>query len=216
MAVLGSTALLAAWLAVWARRRASDTARGLRLGLACALVALLSGEVFIAWRGGWLTWMVLLPLQLCDLAVLLAVLALVTLNRRIVELLYFWALTGTLLAMVLPDLAWGFPSLDFFVFFGLHGLVVVAVVVLVFGLRIVPAAGAWLRAFGLTLAYAALVACVNAVLDTNFLYLRRKPEAATLLDYMGPWPAYIGSGAVLGLVLFRVLDLPLRRLRAAA
>lgn len=185
----------------------------LRFVLATALLALLLGEVYLAWRGGWLTWMTLLPLQICDLAVLLAVWALLALDRRVVALLYFWAFTGTLLATVMPDLAWGFPSLDYFVFFGLHGLVVVATAFLVFGLRLVPGPRAWLHAFVFTAAYAGLAGAVNVALGTNFLYLCRKPDAPTLLDWLGPWPVYIATCAALALALFRVLDLPLARLR---
>lgn len=205
VAALGAIALAA----LGAARNGRRAGRPLRLALAAALVALLAGELVRAWRGGWFTWETLLPLHLCDLAVLLSVFALLALERRVTELLYFWALTGTLLATVTPDLARGFPSLDYFAFFGLHGLVIVAVSLLVFGLGVVPERGAWRRAFAWTLAYAAGVGVVNLALGTNFLYLRAKPAGATLLDAFGPWPWYIAGCAALALVLFRLLDLPL-------
>jgi hypothetical integral membrane protein (TIGR02206 family) len=193
------------------RRQSARGARLLRRALAAALATLFGAEVYLAWRGGWLTWDVLLPLHLCDLAALLCVWTLLRPEPRVVELLYFWALSGTLLATLTPDLAHGFPSLDYFVFFGLHGLVIVAVLVLVFGLGWLPAPGAWRRAFAWTLLYAALVGAVNRLLGTNFMYLCAKPAGATLLDAFGPWPWYLVTSAGLALVLFRVLDLPLRR-----
>lgn len=210
-AALGVIAL-AAWSAL---RLAPRAGRVLRLALTAVLLALLGGELFLAWRGGWLSWMTVLPLQLCDLAVLLAAYALVTLDRRVVGLLYFWALTGTLLATLTPDVAHGFPALDYFVFFGLHGLVIVATLLLVFGLGLLPPADSWWRAFLLTLAYAALVGLVNAALGTNFLYLCRKPVMPTMLDAFGPWPNYLVVCAGLALALFRLLELPLARARAA-
>src|SRR5262245_10010394 len=73
-----------------------------------------------------------LPLHLCDLLIFVAAYALVTLRRAACELLYFWS-GGTLLAFLTPDLAAGFPEPYFFVFFGLHGSVVVAAAVVVFG-----------------------------------------------------------------------------------
>jgi uncharacterized membrane protein YwaF len=45
------------------------------------------------------------------------------------------------------------------------------------------------------------------------MYLLRKPAVATPLDWMGPWPFYIGVAAAVALVLFHVLDLPFRQQR---
>ena len=126
-------------------------------------------------------------------------------------MVYFWAGSGSLLAMVTPELPWNFPRWEFVVFFGLHGLVLVAALVLVFGLGLRPRPGAPWRAFGITVGWAALVGLVNLALGTNFMYLRHKPLAATPLDGMGPWPVYIGTGASVALGLFHLLALPFRR-----
>jgi len=214
VAALGLITSLTVGLVVAVRRRpAAIWIRGTRVGLAVILLTLLLGELWLAVRGGWFVLAVLLPLQLCDLAVLLAVAALISLRRVLLDLLYFWAFSGTLMATITPDLARGFPSLDFVVFFGLHGLVLVSVALLTFGLGLVPARGAWWRAFLITAAYAGAVGVLNLVLKMNFLYLCHKPTGPTLLDYMGPWPVYVLTGAALALGLFYVLDLPLRRLR---
>ena len=61
------------------------------------------------------------PLHLCDFAILVAVFALATLHSGACELLYFWGGTGTLLAMLTPDLRQGWPDWRFIVYFGLHG-----------------------------------------------------------------------------------------------
>jgi uncharacterized membrane protein YwaF len=55
------------------------------------------------------------------------------------------------------------------------------------------------------------VGIVNLLLGTNFMYLRHKPSVATPLDWMGPWPVYIGVCGVVALVLFHALALPFRR-----
>jgi hypothetical integral membrane protein (TIGR02206 family) len=142
------------------------------------------------------------------------VLALVCLarpRRSAVEILYFWALAGSGLAMLTPDLPWGFPRWEFVVFFGLHGMVLVAAVVLVFGLGLRPQRGAPGRAFLATLVLAAMAGVTNVLLGTNFMFLRQKPPTPTLLDHMGPWPVYIAVGALVALVLFHLLALPFRR-----
>jgi hypothetical integral membrane protein (TIGR02206 family) len=165
----------------------------------------------VAAREGWLSWKTLLPLELCDAALVLAVFTLLRPRRAPAEVVYFWAGSGTLLAMLTPELPWGFPRWEFVVFFGLHGLVLVAALVLVFGLRLRPGRRAPWRMLGVTAAWAAFVSVVNVVLGTNFMYLRHKPSVATPLDWMGPWPVYIGVGGVVALAIFHVLALPFRR-----
>jgi hypothetical integral membrane protein (TIGR02206 family) len=185
--------------------------------LAAGSVGLVAFELAVAAREGWLTWKTFLPLELCDAALVLAVLVLLRPRRLPAELVYFWAGSGSVLAMATPDLAWNFPRWEFVVFFGLHGLVLAAALVLVFGLGLRPRPGAPWRALGITVGWAALAGLANLLLGTNFMYLRHKPLSATPLDWMGPWPVYIGVGAVVALVLFHLLALPFRReWRAAA
>ncbi len=186
-------------------------ALAVRLSLAIALAALVAFELAAGVREGWLSWKSLLPLELCDAALVLAIATLLWPQRWSAELVYFWAGSGTLLAMLTPDLAWGFPRWEFVVFFGLHGLALASALVLVFGLGLHPKAGAPLRVLAVTAAWAGFVGLVDWGLDTNFMYLREKPSAATPLDWMGPWPVYIAVAAVVAFSLFELLALPFRR-----
>jgi hypothetical integral membrane protein (TIGR02206 family) len=186
-----------------------------RIALAGSIVLLIGWVLLEAAREGWLTLELLVPLHLCDLALLLSVYALLARSRAVAELLWFWAGAGTILAMVTPDVSRGFPDPQFLVFFGLHGLVVIATIVLVFGMSLRPREGAPRRVFLLTVLYAAAVGAVNAVLGTNFLFLCHKPANPTLLDAFGPWPVYIVVAAAAAFVLFYLLGLPFRRERAA-
>jgi hypothetical integral membrane protein (TIGR02206 family) len=197
-------------------RPRGTVALAVRLGLGATLAGLVAFELIVAAREGWLTLEVLLPLQLCDAAMLLAVLALATLRRGFAELLYYWAGAGMLPTVLTPDLPVGFPRWEFLIFFGLHGLCIVSAVVLVFGFGLVPRRGGPWRAFLMTSAYAALVGLVNVALQANYLYLCAKPANPTLLDYFGPWPVYLLVAAVFGLAMFWVLDLPLRSFRRRA
>jgi hypothetical integral membrane protein (TIGR02206 family) len=138
----------------------------------------------VAAREGWLGWRTLLPLELCDAALVLAVLALLRPRQTLVEIVYFWAGSGSVLAMLTPELPWGFPRWEFVVFFGLHGLVLAAALVLVFGLGLRPRPAAAWRTLGITAGWAAFVGLVNLLLGTNFMYLRHKPSVATPLDWM--------------------------------
>jgi hypothetical integral membrane protein (TIGR02206 family) len=210
LAALGAVACVAA-LAVTLVRTRPRLASFVRVAIAIGIVALVGLEYGKGAREGWLTWTSVLPLELCDAALVLAVIALLWPRQALAEVLYFWACSGSVLAMLTPDLAWGFPRWEFVVFFGLHGLALAAALVLVLGMGMRPRAGSARRAFVITLCWTAFVGVVDALLGTNYMYLRRKPLGATPLDWMGPWPVYVLTGALVALVLFHLLALPFRR-----
>jgi hypothetical integral membrane protein (TIGR02206 family) len=153
-----------------------------------------------------------LPLQLCDVGTVIAAAALWTRRPILVELTYFWGLAGTIQALLWPDLPQPFPTYPYFQYYLAHGGVIAAALVLVIGLGLRPRRNAVFLIAGLTLAYTAFVGLVDAVAGANYMYLRAKPPSPTLLDVMGPWPWYIASAAVIGAVLFAILDAPFRLL----
>jgi hypothetical integral membrane protein (TIGR02206 family) len=209
------TAAASAALAALVRTR-PRSAPFVRTALFVAIALVLAFELSIGAREGWLTWRTLIPLHLCDAAMVLALVTLVWPRRASAEILYFWAGAGSSLAMLTPDLPWGFPRWQFVVFFSLHGLVLVAALVLVFGLGLRPRRRAAWRAFVATLALAATAGAVNVLIGTNFMFLREKPLAATPLDRMGPWPVYIAVAAAVALALYHLLALPFRSDRRGA
>jgi hypothetical integral membrane protein (TIGR02206 family) len=155
-----------------------------------------------------------LPLQLCDAAIFVAAAALWTRNPLLVEITWFWGLAGTIQALLTPDLPQQFPSYPYFQYYVAHGGVVAAALVLVVGLRIHPRRWAVVKVAGVTLAYAAFVAVVDAVTGADYMYLRAMPPSPTLLDVLGPWPWYIGSAALIAVGLFAVLGAPFFRGRS--
>lgn len=207
--------LAAASLAAVLRRR-PGAGRLVRGVLVCLLMGGVAAYLAAEATFARLTWWDFAPLELCDFAIFVTAFALLTLRRGVVELVWCWALSGTLLAMVLPDVPTSFPEWRWIAYYGMHGAVVVSAVVLVVGLGLHPRPGTPWRVFGWTLAYAALVLAVDLATGANFLYLRRKPAQPTLLDWFGPWPWYIAVAALVGLVLFHLLVLPFRRRRRVA
>jgi hypothetical integral membrane protein (TIGR02206 family) len=128
-------------------------------------------------------------------------------RQWLVEVTYFWGLTGTLQALLTPDLPQHFPTYPYFQYYIAHGGVVAAALLMVFGLGLHPRRSAVARVAAITVAYAAFVGVVDALTGANYMYLRSKPATPTLLDVMGPWPWYIVAAGVVALVLFLTLDL---------
>jgi hypothetical integral membrane protein (TIGR02206 family) len=176
------------------------------------LLAVAIGGAFVveyasnALDGTW-DWGFNLPLHLSDVVAMFTPVALWTRKPLLVEILYFWALTASLQAVLTPDLNQTFPSVFYFTYFVTHCGAVVAACLLVFGHRIQLRPGAIRRAFVATLIMAAIAGAANMLTGGNYMYLRAKPAQASLLDQMGPWPLYIVTAALLALVLFALLAL---------
>ena len=147
-----------------------------------------------------------LPLQLCDAGIFVAGFALWFRRQWLVELTYFWGLAGTIQALLTPDLPQGFPTYPYFQYYIAHGGVVAAALLLIFGLGLNPRRSALVRVVTITIFYTAFVGVVDALTGANYMYLRSKPPAPTLLDAMGPWPWYIVAAALVALALFLALD----------
>lgn len=214
LGTLAGLALLA-WLLVRLVRSGGPDSRARAPVVRGVLAAILVGGLGFALAGAFplrgLDWLEILPLHLCDLAVLIAVWALLTRNRLACEMLYFWGLSGTLIATITPDVDRGFPDTRCLSFFALHGAVAMSAVVMTFGVGVRPRSGANWRALAITNAYALLAAVIDLATGENYLYLRAKPSQPSMLDFMGPWPWYILAADVVALVLFWVLMLPFRR-----
>lgn len=206
IAALAATAALAALLVALARRRGDAWAVPLGRGLAVAILAGFVAEQLVsALRGEW-TAEVNLPLQLTDVVTLVSVAALWRPDWALaVELVYFWALTASLQAVITPDLDHAPADVRFFTYFATHSGAVAAACLLVIGSRRTPGRNAVWRAFAITGVVAVLAAVATLLTGGNYMFLRRKPAHGSLLDAMGPWPLYIASGAALGLGLFLAL-----------
>ena len=149
-----------------------------------------------------------LPFALCDLTTLVAAAALLTRQRLLVELTYFWGLAGALQALLTPDLATPFPSLEFFEYVIAHAGIVCAALFLVVGQGLVPRPGAVPRTFAITAGYTALVGGLDALTGGNYMYLRHLPATWTLLSVLGPWPWYLVSAAGVAIAALAILDAP--------
>jgi hypothetical integral membrane protein (TIGR02206 family) len=203
---------IAAALAWWVRGNEGRTRRTRFLLAWVILIVELTWYAYYLERG-WFTFPYSLPLHLCDLVLWLTVYTLFTLKPWAYELIYYWGLAGTTMAVLTPDVSTQTLSYLTLSFFAAHGGIIVAILFLTWSRQLRPRPGSVWRAFLALHLYAALIALFNIIFETNYFYICEKPTEASLLDYMGPWPLYVLVGDALGLLLFWLLWLPFGKTR---
>jgi len=208
--ILGAVLSLAGVLAV-VQRRLPAGSRSLRIGLAVLL--LLDSVVYYGYLvfRGQLTFPDHLPLELCDASLYLTIIALFTLSKAVFDLAYYGALAGATMALFTPNLWEPFPSFGTVQFFVAHGLIVTGALYLAWSGLARPRSGSVGRAMVAVNIYAAFVGTFDFIFKTNYMYLRAKPQNASLLDFLGPWPWYLVGAEGVAFVVFLLLYLPFRR-----
>lgn len=150
-----------------------------------------------------------LNLNLCGITLILSIFLLANKSQKLYEIVFFWGLAGATQAILTPDIGqYGYPHFRFMQFFLSHGLIILVATYMtaVEGFR--PKPGSIKRLMLITNAYALIVGIINYLLGTNYLFLARKPESASLLDFLGPWPWYIISLEALALLSFAIIYFP--------
>jgi len=200
-----------AWALATAVRRRPATLAPIRHALAVAIAASTLAWYAYTVRMGWLDPPAGLPLDLCDVVLWVTVLALAAPRRWALEAAYYLGLGGSGMALLTPDVGLDVPAYAAVQFFLGHGLVVAAVLFLVWAGALRPRPGSWWRVFLAVNAYALAVGAFDLAFGANYMYLREKPAAGSLLDLLGPWPWYVLAGDLVALGVLWLLHLPFRR-----
>jgi hypothetical integral membrane protein (TIGR02206 family) len=189
-------------------------ARRFDWALAGILLANFVAYYAVRWPRGDLSMANDLPFHICDLAIFVAAVALLTRRQWAYELLLFWALAGTLQGVLTPDLRVDFPHPYFFVYVVNHSGVVISALYMTIGLGMRPQPGAPLRVFLISWGYFWAMLAINWLLGTNYGFLMEKPPMATVFDYLGPWPIYLISLHGLAIALFAAIYAPFWLMRS--
>ncbi len=209
LAVLGVVVLVNLFF-FFLRRRLSARARAVfRYGMAGLLVVNeILWHTWVAVTGQWSA-QSMLPLHLSGLLVWVSAAMLITKNYTVYEFTYFLGIGSSIQTLLTPTLGpYGFPHYRFFEIFISHGTIFTAGVFMsvVEGYR--PYWKSVLKVLVGTNIYMAFVGLINWLLDSNYLYICYKPDTASLLDFLGPWPWYILGMEAVGLLTCLILYLP--------
>jgi len=202
--------LFCIFMVVWLRKLNSNKINDIvRYTIACALLV---QEVSLSiWRISIGTWQVStsLPLHLCGIGIILSAFMLINKDNKHYDFLYFWGTAGATQALLQPDLStYGFPHYRFFQFFISHGLFVSAIIFATFILNFRPKFKSIYKAFVITNVFAFFIGIFNFATNSNYMFLAHKPETASILDFMGPWPLYLIPLEFIALFMFTIAYLP--------
>lgn len=206
--VLALATALFALVVRYARR--GDARRRWRVGAVVGWLPFAVWATFNAARsvtGDW-TRQVDLPLNLCPLMAFVLPFALAARRRGAFTLAYFAVLAGCVQALLTPNLLESFPHYEFVRYWLLHVSLVWAVLyaVVVHGDR--PTLRGLGAASAALVGYVLVVDGLNRLLGTNYAFTRHKPETASVLDHLGPYPVYAVAGTLAAVALFGVVYLP--------
>ncbi len=152
-----------------------------------------------------------LPFYLCRFMALILPFVFFTRNRFWLGILYFWILVGTINANITPDLIFGFPHFEYFVYWFYHATLVICIFFAIFVYKISVSWRDYRNAVIGVIIFSIFSAFANVLLKANYNYLSFKPENGSALDYLGPWPWYILSVYALMFILFFLVLLPFLR-----
>jgi hypothetical integral membrane protein (TIGR02206 family) len=193
-----------------AKGKASEEPLKTNIGLILAGLTFSSLIIEAIVKMAWGTYDILvdLPFFMCDLVAMMLPFVLYNQNRKWIGIVYFWALAGTMQALITPDIEAGFPSFHYFRYFITHAGIITAVLYTVIVRRVNIGWQDFINAIIFAQVYLVAVHMVNQFMGSNYAYTMQKPPGPSILDVLGPWPWYIFWGEVLMITLFLILLIP--------
>ena len=158
------------------------------------------------------------PIHICHLAAISMGLFLILKKDFLFEIAYFWGLSGNLLAMVTPDMKYGFPNLEFIMFYFGHGLLLLSILFTCVCLRTNLRWSSIVRVLITTILILPAMYGLNIALESyqpnvNYWYLMITPGPDTILSLFPEPPWHIPYVAVTALLIFIISFIPYKWLK---
>lgn len=171
----------------------SDKTRKWEIGTAISLILIEATYHFWMIING--SWDVshAIPLELCSISLILNIVLLLTRKKLIYEILLFTALLGASQAIFTPFLNYDFPHFRFFHFFYTHLMSIWVPLYFTWAKGYRPTIWSVLKLFIFLNVLMPIIMIINKLVRGNYMFLSYKPDSASLLDVLGPYPWYILS-----------------------
>lgn len=151
----------------------------------------------------------LLPLHLCNIALIFVIVMMLTCSKKLFQPCYYWSL-GAVFALVTPDVTASFPNYVTLSFFITHFYIIFGVVYAYIFFNYRPTLFGYFSSFVSLNIIALVIYFINKELGTNYLFVNRVPEFTSPLSYFGEWPYYIIVVELIYIILTYIIYFPFR------
>ncbi|MCM3612067.1 TIGR02206 family membrane protein [Planococcus sp. MERTA32b] len=143
------------------------------------------------------------PLHLCGIASITAMIGLLTMQRSWIQISFFIGIVPAFLALVTPDLPYDYHHFRFWKFFVHHTAIPWACLFLALAKPDAITLRSVFKVFLLLVAYALVIGyAVNPLTAANYLYLMQLPNTVTPLSFFGDGIWYYLNLGITALLLF--------------
>ena len=156
-------------------------------------------------------WQIWLPLHMCHLANFIIGYLLITGKRGfLVDVAYFWTFGGASMAMITPDLSFGWPDPNFIMFMVTHALLFLGILYLTITERLRPTTASIWGVFKFSFIVMLCIIPINYIIGdlANYWYLREPPVVGSIMDFLPTPPLHIPFVVAIAYVLFWLMYVP--------
>jgi hypothetical integral membrane protein (TIGR02206 family) len=132
-----------------------------------------------------------LPLELCEITLILCILMLIGKSYKLFEVAYFWGFIGSSLALIFPNLHVSYHHFSFWAFMLTHSLNLIALVFMMSIEQYKPTRKSLWVSFIITNIYMLSMTTINYFLGSNYYYYyvfrKPAPNIPNLFMYTNSW-----------------------------
>lgn len=184
--------------------------KSFRLAASSIIIIVKAAELIIRHGVYGETVLELIPIHLCNVTLILAVISMVFPSKRMFQVIYYWGF-GAVAAILFPDSRVAFPNFVGISFFVTHFFILFTVWYQLIYFKFRPSLQGLFQSFIWINIFAGIVFKINQMLGTNYMYINYKPAFQSPLDFFGPWPNYIVVVEIIYIVLGIIGYLPFRK-----
>lgn len=146
-----------------------------------------------------------LPLQICTLAGIMAIIGLITRNKSIMIFTFFIGFIPAGLTIITPELSFDYPHFRYWQFFLFHIILSCTSLYFILAHKVTITFKTTLKAFMVLLVYAFFIGVfINPMFGGNYLFLSDSPANETLINFLGSGMMYITNLVIVGFIVFLI------------